>query len=217
MEINEEKALRQTARLVSAVFTPLIIPLVVFTVLFLFTYLRIMPPIYKTTVLGVVCCFTVMLPALTIFLFRKINRLTADDMHERKRRNTPYLFTIFFYLLCMFIMQKMFLPWYMRHIIAAAILVLAVCALCNLKWKISEHTAGAGAVTGGVVAYGEIVGLNPVWWLCAIILVSGILGSARVILGKHTTGEVMGGYAAGFVCSLPMLHPACYHLIHQFI
>ena len=38
-------------------------------------------------------------------------------------------------------------------------------------------------------------------WLIASIIVSGLLGSARVWLGRHTVWQVLAGYAVGF-CSV---------------
>lgn len=60
-----------TARIISAVFTPFMVPFVAFLLLFLFTYLRIMPLGYKVTVLVLVYCFTIFLPMLGIYLFQK--------------------------------------------------------------------------------------------------------------------------------------------------
>ena len=70
--IIADRTLIKTARIVSAVFTPFSIPFVAFLILFLFSYLNIMPLAYKLIVLGVVYCFTILMPTLTIFLFRKI-------------------------------------------------------------------------------------------------------------------------------------------------
>ena len=45
-------ALFMTARIVSLIFTPFMVPFVAFCLLFFFTYLNIMPLQYKLTVLG---------------------------------------------------------------------------------------------------------------------------------------------------------------------
>ena len=36
-------------------------------------------------------------------------------------------------------------------------------------------------------------------WTVVWVLLAGILGSARVWLGRHTVGQVMAGYAVGFL------------------
>lgn len=205
-----DKTLIRIAKVVSAVFTPFSIPLVAFLILFLFSYLHIMPLAYKLIVLGVVGCFTIVMPALTIFLFRKINGLTRTDLTERKRRYMPFLLTIISYVFCMVMMNRLNIPWYMSGIILAALLMLVICVITNLRWKLSEHMAGAGAVVGGLVSFSALFGYNPVWWLCLFILIAGMLGTARIILQHHTLGEVLGGFAVGLFCALWVLHPTTY-------
>ena len=57
--IIADKTLIRAARLISVIFTPFSIPFLAFLVLFVFSYLRIMPLQYKLIVLGVVYCFTI--------------------------------------------------------------------------------------------------------------------------------------------------------------
>ena len=205
--IIADKTLIRTAQVISAIFTPFSIPFLAFVILFIFSYLRIMPLQYKLIVLGVVYCFTILMPTLTIFIFRKINGFSPKDMVERKRRYVPFILTITSYIFCLMMMHRLNIPWYMTGIILAALVMMIICVIVNLKWKLSEHMAGAGAVVGGLVAFSALFGLNPVGWLCLFILVAGVLGTARIILQHHTLGEVMGGFAVGIICSLVVLHP----------
>ena len=209
MEVHliEDKTLIRIARMVSALFTPFSIPFLAFLVLFLFSYLSIMPIQYKLIVLGIVYCFTIMIPVLTIFIFKKINGFSAQELGERKKRYMPFFLTIISYVFCLLMMNRLNIPWYMSGIILSALIVMMICIIVNLKWKLSEHMAGAGAVIGGLVAFSALFGYNPVWWLCLFILMAGMLGTARIILGHHTLGEVLGGFAVGLVCALMVLHP----------
>lgn len=215
--IIADKTLIRTAKVISAVFTPFSIPFLAFLILFIFSYLRIMPIQYKLIVLGVVYCFTILMPMLTIFLFRKINGFSPDDLAERQRRYTPFILTIISYVFCLLMMRRLNIPWYMTGIILAALVMMIICVVVNLKWKLSEHMAGAGAVIGGLVAFSALFGYNPVWWLCIFILVAGVLGTARIILRHHTLGEVMGGFTVGLICSLLVLHPLSNILFRIFL
>lgn len=188
-------------------FTPFYIPFVAFLILFLFSYLRIMPLSYKLIVLSVVCCFTILMPVITISLYKRINGFTNEDMAKRTNRFVPFLLTITSYVCCLLMMRRMNMPWYMTGIILASLLMLVICVIVNLKWKLSEHMAGAGAIIGGLVSFSDLFGYNPVWWLCLFILIAGVLGSARIILRHHTSSEVAGGFVVGCFCSLLVLHP----------
>lgn len=176
-----------------------------------------MPLQYKLIVLGVVYCFTILMPTLTIFIFRKINGFSPEELVERKKRYVPFILTITSYVFCLLMMHRLNIPWYMTGIILSALVMMVICIIVNLKWKLSEHMAGAGAVIGGLVAFSALFGYNPIWWLCLFILVAGILGTARIILQHHTLGEVMGGFAVGLVCSLLVLHPLSNMLFRIFL
>ena len=215
--IVADRTLIRTARMISAIFTPFSIPFLAFLILFLFSYLRIMPIQYKLIVLGVVYCFTILMPTLTIFLFRKINGFSPEDLGERKRRFMPFLLTITSYVFCLVMMHRLNIPWYMTGIILAALIMMVICIIVNLKWKLSEHMAGVGAIVGGLVSFSALFGYNPVWWLCLFILIAGVLGTARIILQHHTLGEVLVGFAVGLICSLLVLHPLSNILFRIFL
>ena len=203
--IVADRTLIRTARVISAIFTPFSIPFLAFLILFLFSYLRIMPIQYKLIVLGVVYCFTILMPTLTIFLFRKINGFSPEDLGERKRRFMPFLLTITSYVFCLVMMHRLNIPWYMTGIILAALIMMVICM------------AGVGAIVGGLVSFSALFGYNPVWWLCLFILIAGVLGTARIILQHHTLGEVLVGFAVGLICSLLVLHPLSNILFRIFL
>ena len=212
--IIADKTMLRVARITSIVFTPFSIPFLAFLVLFLFSYLRIMPILYKGIVLGIVYCFTILTPTITIFLFRKINGFARQELSERKKRYVPILLTIISYVFFLLMMRKLNIPWYMTGIIFVSLVISIICILVNLKWKLSEHMAGMGGIIGGLVSFSALFSYNPVVWLCLFILIAGILGSARIVLGHHTLGEVLSGFVVGLVCSFLILHPA-YNLIFR--
>lgn len=197
-----EKAEEAAARLVSGAFTPFATPFVAFCLLFLFTYLRIMPLAYKLVVLGMVFCFTILLPMTGIYLFQRINGWGVRELGDRKRRFIPYMLTIASYVACLLTMNKIHLPRYFSGIIVAALACMLLSTLVNLRWKVSAHVASSGLMVGGLLSYSFIFNFNPVWWLCFFILLSGMLGTARVIRTQHTLWEVLAGFIIGLFCGV---------------
>lgn len=190
------------SRIISGVFTPFMFPFIAFLLLFSFTYLHVLPWRYKITVLVLVYCFTIFLPMLAIYLLHKLNGLTLRALRHREKRFMPYGLTILSYIGCLITMHRLFLPRYLSGIIVAALLCMILCALVNLKWKISTHMASSGMMIGGMLSCSFIFQFNPVWWLCGFILLSGMLGSARIILRQHTLPEVGGGFFVGLLCGV---------------
>ena len=134
-------ALFMTARIVSLIFTPFMVPFVAFCLLFFFTYLNIMPLQYKLTVLGLVYCFTILLPMLGIYLFQKINGWTLHELGHREKRFIPYGMTILSYMACLLTMYRIHLPRYMSGIIVATLICMVICTAINTRWK-NQHPHG---------------------------------------------------------------------------
>ncbi len=190
------------ARIISAIFTPFMAPLVAFMMLFSVSYLRILPIGYKLTVLSMVASFTVVLPMLGIFMFHKVNGWGIHELGKREKRFLPYGLTIMSYVACLLTMYRVHLPRYMSGIITATLICMLLCTAINLKWKISTHMASCGIIIGGLLSHSLIFQFNPTGWLCLFTLLAGMLGSARIIVKQHTLNEVAAGFFVGLFCGI---------------
>ena len=68
-----------------------------------------MPLQYKLVVLGIVYCFTILMPMLAIYLFQKINGWGIHELGHREKRFVPYALTIVSYVACLLTMYKIHL------------------------------------------------------------------------------------------------------------
>lgn len=188
-----------TARFFSVLFRPFYMPLVGFIALFYFTFLDALPLRYKLTVLVTVYLFTVLMPRMAIFCYRKLNGWASHQLSRRERRVVPYILSMSSYLACLYVMDNTHMPNYMSGIIVSALLVQLACAFINIWWKISTHSAGAGGLIGALVTFSFLFMFNVVGWLCLAILLAGVVGTSRMILRQHTLGQVMAGTAVGIL------------------
>ncbi|MBQ2130894.1 MAG: phosphatase PAP2 family protein, partial [Prevotella sp.] len=46
---------------------------------------------------------------------------------------------------------------------------------------------------------------NPVWWLCLVLILAGMVGTARMILRQHSLFQVVMGFLTGFFCAFYMI------------
>ena len=139
--ISREKAIILTARVISMLFTPFYLPLVGLMALFMFSYLGLMPWGYKLQVLTLVYLFTILLPTVLIHLYRRYQGWTLIELGHKERRAVPYVISILCYFFCVYLMDMMHIPHFMGTIVAVAMAIQVVCALINVWWKISTHTA----------------------------------------------------------------------------
>lgn len=197
----KEKEIIFTAKVLSVLFTPFYLPILGLLILFIFSCLSLLPLTYKLFLLLMFYLFTVFLPTALIRFYRRYQGWTLIELGSRERRAIPYVISIFSYLLCYYIMAATHVPHFMGSILIAALVIQVACAIINLFIKISTHTAAIGGVTGALLAFSVIFSFNPVWWLCIVLLLAGMVGTSRMILRQHSLRQVVLGYLAGVACS----------------
>ena len=197
----KEKNIILISRVVSMMFTPFYLPLVGLAALFFFSYLNTFPLYYILIVMGIVWLFTVLLPTRLIHLYRRYHGWTPIQLGVRERRMVPYVISILCYFICFYILSLRHTPHTITSILIAALAVQMLCAMTNVWWKVSTHSAAIGGVAGGLLSFSLIFNFNPVWWLCLVILLGGMVGTSRMILRQHTLPQVVVGFFMGLLCS----------------
>ena len=188
--------------MVSVIFTPFYLPILGLIALFTLSYLSQMPWRFKLQLLILVYLFTILLPTLLIHLYRRYQGWTLIQLGNKERRMVPYVISILCYFACVYLMDYLHVPHFMSNIVTAALFIQIVYALINVWWKISTHTAAIGGVAGALFIFGELFAFNPVWWLCLVFVLAGILGSSRMILRQHSLAQVVAGFFVGIICSI---------------
>ncbi len=198
----KEKNIIFTARLMSMIFTPFYLPIVGLIALFIFSYMSLLPMMYKLVMLAMVYLLTVMAPSLLIHLYRLCQGWTSHELGRKERRLVPYIISIVCYFACFFWMEYRNTPRVISIIVVVALTIQMVCALINVWWKISTHTAAIGGVAGGLVSYSIAFSFNPLWWLCVVLILAGAVGTARMILRQHSLSQVVTGFLVGAACAI---------------
>ena len=198
----KEKNIIFTARIMSMIFTPFYLPIVGLIALFIFSYMSLLPMMYKLVMLAMVYLLTVVAPSLLIHLYRLCQGWTSHELGRKERRLVPYIISIVCYFACFFWMEYRNTPRVISIIVVVALTIQMVYALINIWWKISTHTAAIGGVAGGLISYSIAFSFNPLWWLCFVLILAGAVGTARMILRQHSLSQVIGGFLVGAACAI---------------
>ncbi len=198
----KEKNIIFTARIMSMIFTPFYLPIVGLIALFIFSYMSLLPMMYKLVMLAMVYLLTVVAPSLLIHLYQLCQGWTSHELGRKERRLVPYIISIVCYFACFFWMEYRNTPRVISIIVVVALTIQMVCALINIWWKISTHTAAIGGVAGGLVSYSIAFSFNPLWWLCFVLILAGAVGTARMILRQHSLSQVVTGFLVGAACAI---------------
>jgi membrane-associated phospholipid phosphatase len=199
--LSRERGIIYSARIISAIFNPFYLALVGLVLVFTFSYLNMLPLVFRLQVLALVFFFTILMPTVFIRLYRYSNGWTLLELGRKHRRIVPYVISIVCYLACYWLIDRVNIFHIVATILMSALLIQIVCAFINIGWKISTHTAAIGGVAGSLIAFAEKFSFNPVWWLCLVLILAGVLGSARMILRQHSLSQVLVGFTVGCICA----------------
>ena len=196
-----EKDIILVARMMSMLFAPFYLPVVGLIALYLFSYLSFLPWQNKLFTLILVYAFTILLPTMLIRTYHKYQGWGDMEKSTKERRMIPYVISILCYFCCFYVLSYFHTPHFIGSILVASLMIQLTCAIINLWWKISTHSAAIGGVTGAVMAFAEIFNFNPTWWICLILILAGMVGTSRIILRQHTLSQVVAGYVVGMACA----------------
>jgi len=187
------------AKFISIIFHPVVIPTLGMVLLlnsgFYFSMLSWEA---KRFILMVVFFTTSILPMLTVSILA-LNQRFDINMNKSTDRIIPALASSVFYYLGFVLLGRVSIFPVLKLYMLASILVIVALLIISFKWKISIHMAALGSLAGTFFALSFRKGMNPVYALLIIILISGLVGTARLALKKHDIWQIVAGYFLGFV------------------
>lgn len=198
--------MQSISKAVSYLLHPFLVPLYAMLVLFATGAV----PLYvsveaKRWMLVMVTVNTILVPAAAVILMRISGVIGDYSLSTRRDRILPLFVTALCYGLCAWILTDIPMLFIVRMCMMAAAGCTLFALLVTLFWQISLHMTAIGGITGviSLLLYAGYVSL--VWMLCGVIILSGLLGSARLYLGKHTPGQVAAGFFGGFITAVAIL------------
>jgi hypothetical protein len=187
------------ARLVSMTFHPMIIPTLAVIILFSIPgYISFSTPVQvRRIVIGLVFINTCIAPFLIILLMKKAKIITDIMLNERLERIYPTVASAFFYLFTYYLIRQANLTFMLSYFIMGATILVLIGFMVTYFWKISFHMLSIGGFTGFLISISMLLGHNMPFLIVSVILISGMLGSARIILNAHSPSQVYVGYLTG--------------------
>jgi hypothetical protein len=190
---------KQFSKVVSYLFHPLFMPtLGAVLVLNIAGYISFtIPPQLKYLVYGIIFLNTFVFPTLATYYLLKKGYISGFEMATIRERRIPMLLTAVFYFFTYYILRNASLPPVLFLMILGATLSVLLTLIITLTWKISAHMVGMGGITGAIIAVSLKFGVNMQALIIGMLLLSGLVGYARITLEAHTHNQVYWGYALG--------------------
>ncbi|MBI3234841.1 MAG: hypothetical protein HYZ42_12535 [Bacteroidetes bacterium] len=199
---------KKISQIISVIFHPSVLQLFGYLLIWYFypDYKRLTPKGIKSISIAILI-FTWGIPLLMYLLLKLSGRIKSFLLEDRAERNLPYLITTLSYLACwrLFSGDNVNLPGLIVPYTLASACVVAYCGVLNYFDKVSAHAAGCGGLLA-LTIFTYFFGHGDIRMLLALVLIiSGLVISARKNLNAHTDKQLALGYIGGFVVSFVAL------------
>jgi membrane-associated phospholipid phosphatase len=143
--------------------------------------------------------FSTVLPLAYLVWLRAAGKVRTMDIERKANRIRPLAIGILSYLAGFIILLILKAPILAVGLMFCYVTNTLIVALITRYWKISIHAIG---ISGPLVALSFHFG----WIMVPFYALILVVGSARVILGRHTVLQVVAGAAFGLLATAVQLH-----------
>ena len=194
--------IRFFAHLFSALFHPFLMVTYGVLIALNFTSLKHLLFIQKVVFVGGAFFFSALLPALAIGVMIAKKKISGYEVDKREERFSPYMVAILALVVTLAFFSVISAPYWILGLIGGMTGALCVAVGINNYWKISVHGMGVGGIAGAVFAIMPLLNVNPLLLFLPVLAAGGLVCSSRLILNRHTLGQVGGGFLLGFCLSV---------------
>ena len=190
---------QKIARIISIVGNPLLtIPLYVLFVMVGFEDIK-RAALNSFLIIG--CIFIPL--ALWLFVKSRNGTYTNFDVSDRKQRKSVFVFIIPILCVVTYILYKTGQSSHLWQSMFFALLLVVILQLVNFNIKSSMHVALNIYLAFLVMTVNYKIGI-------VILLLTGLIGWSRIVLGRHSIKEVVFGAVIGFTVSIFMFYVEVY-------
>ena len=191
------------ARIVSVVFHPLFMPTYLFSLLAwaLPTLLEPIIPELQLKFLMFIFLVTAALPLLNVGIFKSFRTIRSFAMVERKERLLPFVFISAIYVAVTYLFHihaRMNLNDNFLKFMVIIDMLVVVSTIATFFFKVSVHSVSVWGLIGILVPLNKITEVNSIFYpTLGVIVLAGVIMSARLKVGAHNSREVMLGAVLG--------------------
>lgn len=198
--------LKAIADVLSYLFHPVFVPLYVIAFLLFvepFLFVGASGP-EKVLTLGRAFVNYTFFPLISVLLLKGLNLISSIKLKERKDRIIPFIICNIWYFWIWYVWRG--LPGVPNYLVVFALSVFLASSmglLSNIYLKISMHGIGLGTATCFLCLLSiDPSSANITIYLALAILITGLVGTCRLLLSAHTPREYYLGVGVGVLAVL---------------
>ncbi len=202
---TQSKFLRFLANLVSYVFHPVFMPTIMAMLLYKLSatsFTGISAHDYFGKWVSVIIINTLIFPLIATLLLKALGFIQSIHMYDAKDRIIPLIASMVFYFWGYHVFSNIDSPFILKVLLLGSFWGVIVLFMANIFVKVSMHTMAAGGALGLIIVLMAISPVSMMLPFFLFLLVAGIIGTARMLLGVHLPFEIWAGYVLGIVTQL---------------
>jgi len=189
-------------QILSYVFHPILIPVAGAIAYFMITP-KYSPLEFQGGNILPIFILTVIIPILSFFILRNIGVVSSMGLQSIKERMLPMLIHLVLLLMILYqVIPNNYTPEIYFYFVGLVIANLSAFLLLLMNYKISLHMLGLGCLLMFLIALSIHFEINITIALSGIVLVSGMVATARLYLRAHSRMEVILGMFIGVISQL---------------
>jgi membrane-associated phospholipid phosphatase len=176
------------SQFISAVFSPVVLPVLTYCTL---VYIDPTLSVSHKWLIGAIACVCSSLAVSAYVVYLKIaGKVGSLDLDLREERTKPFIVGVLSYTIGFVALYVLHAPPLITWLMFSSLTTTLLVQFITRWWKVSIHATGiSGTVTAWAFQFGAVV--YPLFLLIPVVAAS------RVVLHKHTTGQVIVGSLIG--------------------
>lgn len=194
--------LQKAAQIISDILSPLLVPTYCMAMAMWITPLQVLPERTRLgSTLGV-AFITAIVPLMLLLALLRLGRVSDFCLSDRRQRTLPMAVAALAYAAAGFYLTVLHAPHWLVGFFCGASIATLIAMIVNVWWKISAHSIAMGGMAGMMLwfAVARLATVDAIIWLTAVVMLGGIVASARLVLERHTLAQVAAGWLCGAVC-----------------
>jgi hypothetical protein len=138
-------------------------------------------------------------PAFSVFLLWRLELISSIFLRTTRERIIPYVIVMVFYFWTWYVFRNLDIPAFAVHFSLGAFLAICGAWMCNIYFKISMHATALGGALMFFFLFSFTDEYASGLYLSLVLLVTGLVCTARLIGSDHTAFEVWSGLFIGLM------------------
>lgn len=193
------------ARIVSYVFHPMLVGTYLFAFMVFMLPAALYPVAERSQLLFLALFFTItcVLPVFMLSILKALGSLKSFTMKTRQERIFPFFMMVVLYGSFTYMMLRQNNGNFEGNVIKFLLIIdclVLVGTLVTLFFKVSIHAIGMMGLVGILIPLNrESDNVLLLWVTLGVIVLAGIVMSARLQLNAHTPRQILAGALSGFL------------------